>query len=217
MTTADAPLLAVADLHVRYGAVAALRGVSLTRRSGRVRRRGRPERRRQVVAACWRSPARCHRIKARIDFAGRVRSRARALEDIVAPRHRARARGPAHLRLADRRGESASRHYGARRPPGGRSRHRGKSRRPSRSSASGAASRPGASRAASSSSSPSPARCSAGRRCSCSTSRRSASPPRSSIRSIGILADVRARGVAILLVEQNAARALDAAPTAPMC
>ena len=123
-------------------------------------------------------------------------------------RHRARPRGPPHLRRADRRGEPAARargpaasggngddlDAGVRALPDRRefraAARRGALGRP----AAAAGDRPGAR-------SPSPT-------CCCSTSRRSASRRRSSTSSSRRSAQIREAGVAVLLVEQRAQRTI---------
>ena len=205
-----APLLRIAGLSVRYGAVEAVRG-----RRPRRRRRGRsspssgrtaPARPRSLSAIAGIVPP----AAGRIEFDGQPLA-GLALEDVV-------GRGVAlvpegrHIfaTLTVEENLLARRHD----PPrcgGGRSRHRRGSTIPSRSSDGDGPSRPASSPAASSSSSPSPARSSRGRSWSCSTSRRSALRRRSSTRSTLLIREIRAAGVAILLVEQNAERAFSVA------
>ena len=109
----ESVLLEVEELHVSYGGVRALRGVSLTVPEREHRRRARQQRRRQEHAAAAISgrPRRCSggavdggsvRLGGPdADAHGPGRRRAR--------RRRAGARGPAHVRRPDRRGEPARR------------------------------------------------------------------------------------------------------------
>ena len=197
-------MLEIAGLDVSYGGVAAVRGVSIEVGTGRDRRPDRPERRRQVDDAARRHGAR--RCPPRRDPARR-RVAARPLARAGRARgHLARAGGAAHLRRADGRGESPPRPLGAplaRRAPARTSRPSTRCSRSSRSSAGGA---PARSRAASSSSSRSRARSSPGPTCCCSTSPRSASRPKIVDVVFETLAEIRERGITVLLVEQRAQR-----------
>ena len=173
-------MLELAGLDVSYGGVAAVRGLLARGRPRRDRRADRPERRGQVddaardhgprAAGGGRHPAR--RPVAARPLAGADRAR----------RHRARARGPAHLRRADGRGEPPPRALG---PPRARRRGRRSTRRTTLFPivAEFRAATPARSPAASSSSSRSRARSSRSPTSCCSTSPRSGSRPRSSTSS----------------------------------
>ncbi len=201
--------MTIEDLRVSYGRVPALHGISLSVEEGEV-----------VALSARTAPASRRRSSAIFGLVRAARggtisvrgplARRRDPGADRAPRPRARAGGPPHLRDADRRREP----------------HAG--RRPRAATAPRAAQdldatlerfpvleayyrthRPAGSRAASSSSSRSPARSSAGPGCCCSTSRRSGSRRVVIDLVFDALAELRDEGVTILLVEQNAARAVE--------
>ena len=151
-------MLTVNGLDVRYGRIAAVRGIALDVGDGEVGRPDRAERRRQDDDARRdrrpRAPGRRRdRVRRAIDRSASAGARSCAAAG-------ARARGPAHLRDAHGRREPAARRDVRARPRRGRRGRRARCSSASRSSRRYYRRRPASSRAASSSSSRSRARCS---------------------------------------------------------
>ncbi len=120
-------MLTVSDLHVSYGNIVALRGVSLRGRRGRDRRGHRPERRRQVDAAAdhrRRRPRQAGQNRVRRQAACRAPRRKR----LVAGGLSLVPEGRHIFGSLTRRREYRTRRHGAARPGGDRGRHRARAR-----------------------------------------------------------------------------------------
>ncbi len=159
-TVAEDVVLGISELEVRYGTVPAVRQLGFDVAPRRDRRADRAERRRQVDDAArdhGPRPASRAARSARRPLAARPRA-----GDDRAARRRARARGPPHLRRADRRREPPARARGAPLARGARRRPRLGPQPLPGASPSSAAVMPARSPAGSSSSSRSHARCSRG-------------------------------------------------------